>query len=414
MKRVLIVTDEVAPHSSGGAGFSIHALALALARRGLEICVFSAVEDTTRTPGYEEYEGVRRFLVPVVHHPALRHLKGLSNPGLLRHLAAVAAEFRPDVIHVQNCSKHVSFAAVRLAARHTSKVFFTARDTMAIHYGQIDWMRGCESAPDYRVTLARAVKKARKRYVPARLMIIRRILNRDARAVVCVSEDLATAFRQNGIHNVVAIHNGVDPSLYDGIAANDVQDFLAQRGLSGKKCVLFAARASDTKGFGVSLQAFGRFAQSIPDAVLAVAGKAELLAPYADAIERLGLTGRVVALGWLSAELMRVAYTAATVCVVPSQYLDPFPRVNLEAMAAGTPVVGTCLGGTPELIVNGVNGYVVNPFDPAALADRLSILLTDQALREQFGAQARAHVASLFSTDHYAARHIQLYNEASI
>jgi rhamnosyl/mannosyltransferase len=87
--------------------------------------------------------------------------------------------------------------------------------------------------------------------------------------------------------------------------------------------------------------------------------------------------------------------------------------VQLEAHQAGTPVVSTNLpSGVPFVNPDGVTGLIVPPGDPAALADALTRILRDDALRERMGATARQRVLDEFSVDAMVRRTIEVYREA--
>ena len=81
---------------------------------------------------------------------------------------------------------------------------------------------------------------------------------------------------------------------------------------------------------------------------------------------------------------------ASTAFLNLSTYLDPFPTVNLESMALGVPVIGTRLGGTPEAVVDGETGFLVNPFDVADVAAKALALIEDDGLRERLGEERPA------------------------
>jgi glycosyltransferase involved in cell wall biosynthesis len=98
--------------------------------------------------------------------------------------------------------------------------------------------------------------------------------------------------------------------------------------------------------------------------------------------------------GALSRSRMPDFWNSVDIAVVPSLY-EPFGLVALEALACGVPVVATAVGGLPEIVVDGENGILVPPGDPAALAKALLALLTDERLRLAEGARRRAEDFSL-------------------
>ncbi len=89
-------------------------------------------------------------------------------------------------------------------------------------------------------------------------------------------------------------------------------------------------------------------------------------------------------------------YQSAAALVTPSLQ-SVFELVNLEAMSCGTPVVATNVGGFPDLIHNDVNGYMVQPNDPAALAERLDHVLSDAALAQRLGDEGRQTILRDFT-----------------
>ncbi|MDQ6770292.1 MAG: glycosyltransferase family 4 protein [Gemmatimonadota bacterium] len=91
--------------------------------------------------------------------------------------------------------------------------------------------------------------------------------------------------------------------------------------------------------------------------------------------------------------------TEANICVVPSVWQEAFPLSVLEAMAAGKPVVGTSVGGIPEMIDDGVTGLLVPPADEQALAEALGCLLIDPALSARLGYAGRQRVAERFTQE---------------
>jgi len=99
------------------------------------------------------------------------------------------------------------------------------------------------------------------------------------------------------------------------------------------------------------------------------------------------------------------------VLVLPSD-AEPCGRVLFEAMASGTAVVATNTGGTPEIVRDGLEGVLVPPRDPAALARAIGALVADAPRRTRLGAAGVARVAADFTIERYVARTLAVYDEA--
>jgi glycosyltransferase involved in cell wall biosynthesis len=132
--------------------------------------------------------------------------------------------------------------------------------------------------------------------------------------------------------------------------------------------------------------------------------------------KRLGLTDRVSLLGAQAHEAVCLAYQRASVFVLPCVVAsngdrDGIPNVLLEAMASGVPVVSTTVSGIPELIESGVDGLLVPPNDPAALAEAIDKLVASQELRQSLARAARVKIESSFSLNTSAQRLLALLGE---
>jgi glycosyltransferase involved in cell wall biosynthesis len=94
--------------------------------------------------------------------------------------------------------------------------------------------------------------------------------------------------------------------------------------------------------------------------------------------------------------------------VVPS-YSEGLPNVALEACAAGIPVIGTAVGGVPEVIEHGVNGYLVQPGDSHALAQRILEVLESEHKRRALGLSGQQRVATEFTFERQCAKYRELF-----
>jgi glycosyltransferase involved in cell wall biosynthesis len=172
------------------------------------------------------------------------------------------------------------------------------------------------------------------------------------------------------------------------------------------RVVVAAGRLSPEKGFGVLIDAATTVLAADPAAGVAVFGEGVLRPELEAQVQRLGLAGRVVLPGFRTD--LDALLAAADIVTLPS-FTEGLPNVALEASAAGVPVVATAVGGTPEVVADGENGYLVPPGDAAALAARLTDLLRDPARRAALGAAGRDRMHRLFTFDAQAAAYLDLF-----
>ncbi len=182
----------------------------------------------------------------------------------------------------------------------------------------------------------------------------------------------------------------------------------AIRARFGPRVVLAVGRFVYYKGFEHAIRAMRRV-----DAHLLLVGGG----PLGQALEReaatCGVSSKVTFLGEIQNEHMAPLFSAADVFVLPSiARSEAFAIVQLESMAAGTPVVNTNLAsGVPWVSQHGATGLTVPPGDDAALAAALTRLLDDAALRKQFGAAGQDRVRREFTADVMGRRIAGIYDE---
>lgn len=178
--------------------------------------------------------------------------------------------------------------------------------------------------------------------------------------------------------------------------------------------VLFAGRLYALKGVRDLVEAIARVAQSRP-VELALAGSLQDRAYVRELEEtaaRLGIADRVHFLGLLDETALRGEIARAAVLALPSCQ-ETAPMVLAEAMAAGVPVVASSVGGVPFQVEDGKDGFLFEPGDVEALADRLVRLLADDALRQAFSAAAKARAAREYRAAEVARRTMNVYRAAA-
>ncbi|HET8648921.1 MAG TPA: glycosyltransferase, partial [Gemmatimonadales bacterium] len=126
--------------------------------------------------------------------------------------------------------------------------------------------------------------------------------------------------------------------------------------------------------------------------------------------DQLGVSDHVSWSGFLPQDRMPAEYGAATVTVLPSRgQAEGLGLTLVEALLAGSAVVGTPAGGIPEVIRDGETGLLAQDGDDSDLADKLALILTDSALRSRLTAQGQTAVQAVYGQHQAIARFLELY-----
>ncbi|MBI2156808.1 MAG: glycosyltransferase family 4 protein [Candidatus Rokubacteria bacterium] len=421
-----LASEYFPPHAPGGAEWSTDALARALAARGHRPVV---VTPNYGAPQLEERDGVRirRFPFPLKLPPGRRPLRqrAIANPLFALwagvQLARVARAEGLEVLHAQN--KHMLVPGVIARALTRRPLVLTLRDgslidpaPMCLHHGDRRppdcgagklWRECSEEyfALYMRGRRAKLVTKLAFLYGWLDACFKQRFLAH-VDAVVGVSDGILGIYRRSGlldrVRRVAAIPT--IPPLAPPAPPAAAEEARRRHGLAGRRVALYVGKFSPGKGTADLVAAAALVVEKVPDALFVLVGEGDVALPDAPWLRRLGALP--------NADVLAL-YPAADVVVVPSVVPDALSRVILEAMAAGRPVVGTRVGGTPELIIEGGTGLLVERGDPEGLAQARGRMLSDAALRTRLGEAARRHVAAAFSAAASVDRLLALYGEVS-
>ena len=173
--------------------------------------------------------------------------------------------------------------------------------------------------------------------------------------------------------------------------------------------ILFIGLISQRKGIYDLVRALPEVIKAVPEARLVAAGPGEI-----DAVRRCaregGVADAVFLPGWVSGfDKLRLLEEAA-LYVLPS-YTEGMPLSILEAMSVALPVIATPVGGIPDVLRDGEDGYLIAPGSLGELSRRIIELLNNRALRERMGENARRRLHSKFSPDSAVPALIALYQQ---
>lgn len=383
--KILFLSDDFPPQSFGGAGKIAFNLACGLQKAGHKMFIITACQEKSRE-GRENYEGLNVFRIFSNYHDRWRAYLGLYNPQTISKIKKLLEEINPDIVHAHNLHRYLSYYCLKLAKKFSKAVFLTAHDTALVYCAK--WAP--KDRQNLKITILDQIRAEKKRYNPFRNIIIKYLL-RYVEKIFTVSNALKKFLEINGIGNIEVIYNGVDAEDWK-IGQEYAGEFKKKHNLQDKKIILFGGRISSLKGIKQINQAMARVKEKVPEATLVTVGRGGL--------------------GWLNGNQLKAAYSAADIIVTPSIYFDPFPTVNLEAMACKKPVVATCFGGSSELVQDGKTGFIVDPRDIKSLAEKIVHLLENPQEAEQFGEAGYERAEKYFSLDFQAAQTVSWYQKS--
>lgn len=241
-------------------------------------------------------------------------------------------------------------------------------------------------------------------------------------AVIAVSNFIKKELIRSGYDasRITVIHHGIDLEKFSPPSDKE-RELLFKKypEYRGRKVIFHPARMSLAKGSDVVVRATALIKKEFPEVLLVLAGVEKIvdwgscqqdeIGGIKNLIDKLDLQENV-SFRFFPWEEIPEMYRIADVCVYPSVSEEPFGLVMLEAMATARPVIVSRSGGMPEVITNGVNGFVVNKGDPVALAGRCLELLCNPALAREIGKRGRRIALEKFSKEIMTKNTVALYN----
>ena len=349
------------PPSIGGIQSHTHHLAQKLARRGLEVHVV-----TREVPGAPRSEVTGNVHV---------HREGSGTAsfiaGALRRLHALRSRF--DVLHAHQLLSPTTIAIL-------FRLFSDKRILLNPHasgsVGDVQTLRRQGPLGEARLVLAR----------------------RSADAFIAISRPIRAELEGAGVapSAILDVRNGVDVSAFHPTDAARRARLRCELGLPEGPLVISAGRIAREKGVDVLVAAWPQVVARLPDAHLCILG---------DGAEREALSRLLPEALWMGGIADVAPYLGAADAFALASRTEGMPVALLEAMACGLPCVATAVGGTVEVLEDGLTGRLVPSEDPVRLAEGLVEALSEPS----WGAAARSHVVRRFSLDDVADRCVEIY-----
>ncbi len=290
-------------------------------------------------------------------------------PVELMSLARAIGQWRPDVVQTYGFQSNVPGILAAFLAR------------VPVRIAGRRWYRDYLSPVNYRVD--RAVWRLAHRIVANSHAIRRHLVVVDR-----VAPD-----------RVAVIRNGVDAESW--LPVEPVEPTAEPR-------VGMIAHFRPGKDHSTFVRAAGLVRKVIPSARFCLLGSGPTEASVRACASALGINGQLEFRGQLRGQAFRAAVKQLSVSVLASMS-EGLPNAVIESMAAARPVVATSVGGTPELVEDGVTGFLVPPEDPEALADRVIRLLANPSLARSMGERGRQKIERELTVERMVTQFHELY-----
>jgi len=322
----------------------------------------------------------------------------VANPFAERALRRVLAAFRPDVVHVRMFLTQLSPRILPVLAKVPALLHLGGYHTIC--------PLGTRILPDESECTFRAGVECYRQGCISSLGLARTLLQlgswrrhrRVFRRIVANSHALAQTLRANDVDVSEVIPNGT-------------RVIAARPSLGERPTIACVGRLVARKGVDVLLDAMRIVVGRVPGAHLLIAGDGPDRARIEGLVGSMSLASCVTMRGHVAGPQRDAQLSTAWVQAMPSRYAEPSANVIAEAMMRGTAVVATNIGGTPEMVRDGVTGFIVPPASAPQLADRLLLLLGDRALSERMGAAGRNVALAELATGRMIDRFESTYAE---
>lgn len=217
--------------------------------------------------------------------------------------------------------------------------------------------------------------------------------------IVVVSNHMRTRLHELGCDDDKIVYSPAGP---DNSFFNLLPNF-------EKKQIFALGTFVDKKAPHLTILAFNNVLKKVPDATLILGGGGPLLGACIDLVNALGINDQVKFIGAISQEQQRAILSESLMFVQHSKVArcgnnEGTPVAILEACAAGLPIVSTFHAGIPEVVENGVTGFLVEEEDVHGMAEYMVKLLSDFGLAKKMGAAGKKYVAKNFSLKHHITK----------
>jgi len=306
---------------------------------------------------------------------------------------------KPDIVHLNNFAHQISPSILDVFARYNTPAVMTMHDYKMVcpTYSMLLNGMPCERCKDGKYYLCVLKNCTKSSYAKSLLNTVEMYLH----------------------HKILKIYNKIDLFISPSIFLKKKVEEMGFKGKvfylpnfikledfspcykSEESSIIYAGRLSQEKGIATLLRAVKGL-----DVKVKIIGDG----PIRDGLERIK-PSNVIFSGYMNHEQLKKEVKASTGLIIPSECYENNPRAVIEAFAIGKPVIGSRIGGIPELVKDGKTGYTFEPGDALDLRNKIEYLLENRDSAIEMGENGRRFVEEYFNSENHYRRLMEIYGE---
>lgn len=387
----------------GGSEKYYFELANLLKSHGHTVAFFSMKNEKNITTGDKEYFVDEIDMNTGSKLEAFNVIYSKKNKALMEK---ALNEFKPDIVHINNFQRQLSASIIEAVKEKNIPIVMTAHDLNPICPASIMLYDGkiCEDCITKGYTQCIKKKCIKGSTLKSLLGCIEKKYY-DYHKIFC------------DIDCIISPSNFNKEQLLKGkLKCNDIKvlhNFVNETehcGYKSKGYAFYFGRLSAEKGVLNLIEAI----KALPQGKLLVAGDGPEREKIEEYIQQNKLQERIILLGYLNQNEIREHIEKARFIVVPSVCYENCPYSILEAMEIGKPIIGSRIGGIPELVKDGENGYTFNSDNIKELKDKMKLLFDNDEKADLFSKNSRRMFEQSYSSESYYNNIMNIYNEVTI
>ena len=399
--KVLLVNKFHWP--KGGSEKYYFELGELLKKHGHEVAYFSMEDEKNIKTGDKEYFVKASDMNSKNITKALSVIYSSANK---KKMEEALDDFKPDIVHLNNFQRQLSASIIKPCVKRNIPIVFTAHDAQAIcpAITMMDSDKNpcekCMGGKYMNCVKKSCIKDSKLKSllgaIEGKYYRKKKIYTDKISYIITPSEFYREKFIEDGVdkNRVKALHNSIDMKDYDIETQDDGY-------------ALYFGRLSREKGILNLINAFAK----LDKGSLYIAGEGPEEDTIKYIIKKNNLEKRVKLLGFLNKEEMTEVTRKCKFVVVPSIWYENCPYSVLETLAIGKPIIGSNMGGIPELVENNNNGYIYQYDNIDELAEKMEELFENPKIVKEFSKKSKELAREKYSRFKYYKDLINIYNK---